>query len=99
MLASQRCAGIASTSGRYSVSIWVAPRNSSQRRGSSGRRATPRPARAVQQLEQLLPPEVDGEHDSESLFCGAEGKRGASGRTTCCRQPSPPPPGRRCGWI
>ncbi|KAI7842407.1 hypothetical protein COHA_004046 [Chlorella ohadii] len=74
MLASQRCAGIASTSGRYSVSIWVAPRNSSQRRGSSGRRATPRPARAVQQLEQLLPPEVDGEHDSESLFCGAEGQ-------------------------
>lgn len=88
MLAAQRCCGIASTSGRPSVSIAAVPHSSSRRHGSSGRRATPRPARAVQQLEQLAPPAIDGDHDEESLFCGTEGKHGSGGGTTRRRQPA-----------
>lgn len=88
MLAAQRCCGIASTSGRPSVSIAAVPHSSSRRHGSSGGRATPRPARAVQQLEQLAPPAIDGDHDEESLFCGTEGKHGSGGGTTRRRQPA-----------
>ena len=99
MLAAQRCCGIASTSGQPSVSIAAAPRSSSWRHGSSGRRATPRPARAVQQLEQLAPPAIDGDHDEESLFCGTEGKHGAAGGTTRRRQPPPLPPGSGAALV